>query len=288
MPDGLRSAPFTTRTAAAHGVSPSALKGSAWRHVFRQVWAHSDLPDTRETRLAAVKLVLGDDAFVCGLTAAWLYGIDVQDRRANLVWVGFINGTRGRQRPGCFVREITVDGTDLVDWDGALVTTPLRTVFDCIRWLPPVEALVVADALAHAGLFGIDALRSYTAEHRPLRNVRRIDRTIGLIEPLAESPMETRVRILLTSAGLPRPVAQHEVLDHAGAVVARLDLAYPDEHVAVEYDGTFHWDQRRADDRRRDALRALGWTVVVVSAEDYYQSPEVIVGTVRRALARRG
>jgi very-short-patch-repair endonuclease len=54
--------------------------------------------------------------------------------------------------------------------------------------------------------------------------------------------------------------------------------------VAVEYDGALHWSRRRADDRRRDAIRALGWTVIVVSAEDYYRHPSGLVVQVRSAL----
>jgi hypothetical protein len=288
VPDALRSGPFTTRTAAVHGISTSALQGPAWRHIFREVWAHCELPDTRETRLAATRLVLADDAFVCGLTAAWLYGIDVQDARGDLVWVGNRNGRRCRQRSGCLVREITVTDDDLACLDDLVVTTPVRTAFDCARWLPLVEGVVVADALAHDGLMAREALSAYSLEHRPLRNVRRVDQVLELMEPLAESPMETRLRLLLVLAGLPRPKPQHVVSDASDRFVARLDLAYPTEMVAVEYDGSFHWKQRRADDRRRDALRALGWTVLVVSAEDYYRTPQEVVGKVRAALARRG
>ncbi|HVW81198.1 MAG TPA: type IV toxin-antitoxin system AbiEi family antitoxin [Mycobacteriales bacterium] len=284
VPDALRHHPFTTSTAREHGVSSSALQGSAWRHVFREVWCHANLPDTRENRLAAVRLVLAEHAFVCGPTAAWLYGIDIQDRRSDLVWVGFPNGRRRRQRSGCFVRELTVLETDLAEVNGVRLTTPVRTVFDCARWLALVEAVVVADALAHAGLITREELAAYSSEHRRIRNVRQVDRVLELIEPASESPMETRVRLLLVRAGLPAPVAQHRVRGADGHFVARLDLAYPDALVAVEYDGSFHWQQRRADDRRREELRALGWTVLVVSAEDYFQAPDALVARVRRAL----
>jgi very-short-patch-repair endonuclease len=97
--------------------------------------------------------------------------------------------------------------------------------------------------------------------------------------------METRTRLLLVAGGLPRPIAQHVVRDSDGRFVARLDLAYPDQRVAVEYDGAWHWQQRRADDRRRDRLRALGWVVLVVSAEDVFRQPEAVVASVKAVLA---
>jgi very-short-patch-repair endonuclease len=55
----------------------------------------------------------------------------------------------------------------------------------------------------------------------------------------------------------------------------------------VEYDGAFHWEQRREDDRRREAMRALGWEVIVLSSEDYYKRRDQMLARVREALIRR-
>jgi very-short-patch-repair endonuclease len=262
-------------------VSRSALRSQPWHNLFRDVWVHHSVEDTREMRLAAVRLVLGRFAFVCGHTAAWLYGIDARSRQSELVWVGCPTGSRLRARAGCVTREVTVKATDLDLLDGVLVTTPVRTAYDCARWLSPVEGLVVADALAHGGLLTAEALGAYRASHAHIRNVTRVDRVLAMLEPFAESPMETRVRHLLVDAGLPRPTAQHVIRDAAGHFVARVDLAYVGIKLAIEYDGAWHFEQRRADDRRRDAIRALGWTVVVVSAEDYRDAPRRVVEHVR-------
>jgi hypothetical protein len=286
VPDCLRHRPFTAEQAAAAGLSRRSLSGSQWRHVIRGVWAHVDLPDTRETRLAAVRLVLPEGCFICGPTTAWICGIDVQDRRSELIWVGGRTGRRIRARAGALIREITVDDADLQEADGVLMTTPLRTVFDCGRWLSVVEGTVVADAIAHEGLITQDELAEYTKAHRALRGVRTLDAVIDLMDPKSESPMETRVRVLIVRAGLPRPESQLEILDRWDNFVARADLGYRTERVIVEYDGAFHWEQRRADDRRRHAMRELGWEVIVVSREDYYDTPDELIATVSRALRK--
>jgi len=252
--------------------------------VFRNVWIHEDIEDSRETRVAAARLVLGKYAFVCGLTAAWLYGVDARDKRWDLVWVGCPTGSRLRTRAGCYTREVTVDATDLDLLNGVLLTTPVRTVYDCARWLAPAERLVVADALAGGGLLTVEELSAYRNAHKGIRDVRRVDEVIRSVEPLSESPMETRLRYLLVAAGLPRPTAQHVVRDASGAFVARLDLAYVGPRVAIEYDGAFHWDQRREDDLRREALRALGWTVLVVSASDLRGGGDAVIERVRERL----
>jgi very-short-patch-repair endonuclease len=75
------------------------------------------------------------------------------------------------------------------------------------------------------------------------------------------------------------------VLDQRGRFVGRADLGHKRERYLIEYDGTDHWEQRRADDRRRYAMRELGWKVLVVSRDDYYKTPQQVVETVRRELA---
>jgi hypothetical protein len=287
VPDPLRSKPFTTAQAADLGVSRSALRSSPWRNVFRDVWVHDAVPDSRELRLASIRLVLPAGAFVCGLTAAWLYGIEAQDPRQQMIWYGARTGRKLTARPGCLFRQITVDDGDLVMIDGVYVTTPLRTVFDCGRWLSLVEAVVVADALSHSAQTTREELAAYLSTHRRLRGVRQLDRVLDLIEPKSESPMETRVRLLIVLAGLPSPELQVLIRDHAGRIVARADLGYESARLAIEYDGALHWAQRRADDRRRDLMRELGWDVLVVSSEDYYQTPGLIVAKVRGALVKR-
>lgn len=284
VPSALTRRPFTTTEALAAGVSRSALRSAPWRGVFRDVWVHESIVDSRELRLAAVRLVLGRYAFVCGHTAAWLHGIEAHDRNADRVWVGCPTGRRLRTREGCYTREITVDPTDLDLADGVLLTTPVRTAYDCARWLSKVEALVVADAMAYNGQITPEGLAAYRNVHRGIRHVVKVDDTLRDLEPLTESPMETRLRMLLVAAGLPRPVAQHVVRDSAGSFVARLDLAYIGPRIAIEYDGALHWEQRRADDRRRDAIRALGWRIFVASASDYFEHPEGLLTAVREAL----
>lgn len=71
----------------------------------------------------------------------------------------------------------------------------------------------------------------------------------------AMSPMETRLRLLLVLAGLPRPVAQHPVQDPLTRTAVRLDLAYPDRRIGIEYEGGHH---ARPETVLRDAGRYTG------------------------------
>ena len=287
VPPDLTTRPFTTAEARAAGLTHDALRALPWRRLFRDVWCHVDLPDSRETRLAAVRLVLPPHAVLCGLTAAWVHGADVRREDDLDVHVGFPKGKRLRSRPGMQVCQETLDPSDWTEIDGVRVTTPIRTTFDCMRWLRGVERVVVADALAHLGVVTVEELRRYFASKRRLRNLRIAELLLDDIEPLTESPTETRLQWVMTEGGLPRPVAQHNIYRSDGAFIARADLAYPECRLAVEYDGAWHWKQRREDDRRRAAMRAAGWEVLVFDAEDVFGDPARVVREIRAALRTR-
>ena len=77
------------------------------------------------------------------------------------------------------------------------------------------------------------------------------------------SDAETRLSRLLVRAGLPRPVAQHTI--RIGRRTFRVDLAYPEHGVVIEYDGWEHHRVRSAFDGDRDRgneLELLGLTVL--------------------------
>jgi hypothetical protein len=135
VPDQLRVTPFTLAQATAAGVSKTALQSPPWRRVFHGVWAHADLPDTRDNRLAAVRLVIPVAGVLCGLTAAWVYGADVRRETDLDVHVGFPKGRRIRQQPGLVVCQETLHPADIWSISGAAVTSPVRTTFDCLRLL---------------------------------------------------------------------------------------------------------------------------------------------------------
>jgi very-short-patch-repair endonuclease len=71
--------------------------------------------------------------------------------------------------------------------------------------------------------------------------------------------------------------------------VGRVDFAWPDQKVAVEYDGLWHADSKQfARDRRRlNRLREAGWTVVFVTAADLHDPPALIARIAAVLMARR-
>ena len=288
LPDAVRlTGPFTRARGRAAGLSDTQLESSRYRRLFFSVWVSADVPDSKELWLEAARLVLPDRGVLRGLTAAWMYGADVRRLDDFDVHVGFAKDQRIRKQQGLAVCQETLDASDITRVDGVQATTPLRTAFDCLRLLRHPEGLVVADALTHLGLVDLDELADYFASKKRLRNLRIGERLLVYVEPATESPMETRLRVVLIDNGLPRPQPQHEVYDGLGAFCGRLDLAYPEAKLGVEYDGADHWLQRREDDRRRARIREQGWEVLVYSADDIFKTPLRTAAEVRRHLRMR-
>jgi len=180
-----------------------------------------------------------------------------------------------REQPGLTIHRDQLASDEIIDSGGAPVTTALRTAWDLARWLPTVEAVVALDALARIGGFAPQAVLGIHGRYPRARWRRRVPGVIDLSDPRAESPMETRSRLVLVLRGLPRPELQYPVYDELGVFVARLDMAYPWCKLAIEYDGRGHltaW-QQESDARRLNRLAASGWSILRFTAPDILRTP---------------
>jgi hypothetical protein len=261
--------PFRGTEALAAGlVTRAQLRGPRYRRVFPNVYARAELPDDLSTRSkAAYLLVRGQHGVLAGYSAALLLGADCAPSAAP---AEVLVARNTRSHPGLTVYYGSPDPADLTYAAGCRITGALRTAWDLSRRLPLVEAVVAVDALARRGHFPPTDLLVRRAAAPIARHSRRLDEIVGLADAAAESPMETRLRVGLVRAGLPAPHVQYRILDEYSFVLARVDLAYPDAKLALEYDGSTHFNRRRADaDRQRDAILAgHGWQTLRLGAED--------------------
>lgn len=183
-------------------------------------------------------------------------------------------------------RSYRVADAEICDVAGVLATTPARTAFDIGRGWQPEKSIPILDALLAAT--GIDAAAiAAVAESWPgVRGVKRVRSILGLLDGGAESPQETRLRLILVRGGLPKPTTQIEFAH----LRIRVDLGWREWKVAVEYDGLQHWidgSQRSWDIERIALLEAEGWSVVRVSAE-MMSRPQVIIDRVGAKLRAGG
>lgn len=264
-----------------------ALRSSAWRRLFRGVYADAELADSFGLRVRGARLIAPASAAFSGRTAAYLHGAAMLADLRTPVEVSVPPGVPFGPMSGLRVRRVPLPEGDVTRVGPFRFTTGLRTALDIARGEPMLDAVPALDVLLARGTVGWRELREAGAALSGVRGARRARQATALADPRAESPPESRLRVLLTLAGL-TAVPQYAVRDEAGAFVARVDLAFPDHRIAVEYDGLWHAEpgQFGRDRRRLNRLAAAGWTVLHVTAADMHE-PVALLARIRQLLATR-
>jgi very-short-patch-repair endonuclease len=189
-------------------------------------------------------------------------------------------GNPSSERLGKDVRGHTRPWTaaEVVTLSGLRATSLERTVVDCAMMLGYRQALVLTD---HALRLGADkALMGCMAEGlQGRRGIRTLRLALAHADPRSESAGETLTRELLTRLKLPLPEPQVQVATRAGKY--RLDFAWKEKKVALEFDGkTKYFDYKPTAEalfqerQREKALTENGWTFVRVTWADLFREHE--------------
>ncbi|RBY80109.1 hypothetical protein DQ239_03190 [Blastococcus sp. TF02-09] len=262
------------------------LRSPAWRRLRQDVYADAALEVTHRLLISAVGLVLPAGAGFTGLSAAVLWG--AADVAGPLDPVEVVLPSGQRWHPGAGVRVHRASRAVRLERVGRWECTDrVATTVGLVRRGPEDDAVVLLDRLLAGGMVRLDDVRDAVADLPRARGSAQARRVADLAVEFADSPQETRLRLVLVRAGLPTPVPQFRVFDAEG-FVARVDLAYPELRIAVEYDGLWHADRRAfLDDRRRvNRLVAAGWVVLHVTADDLCH-PEDLLARLRALRAGR-
>jgi hypothetical protein len=271
-------------------VTRGRLRGDAFRRAFPDTYVRTtDGPPSPSLRaLAAYRWAQGHDAVVSGYSAAELLGASCgpPDVPAEIT----VPGRSLRVPAGLVVHRDVLAPGEICTLDGVRATSPLRTAFDLARRPDLTAAVVAVDALARVGGFDPDLLLNFGARYRGARGTARLSEVLTLADRRSGSPMETRVRLLLVLAGLPRPEVQFPVLDDLRRRAFWLDLAYPRHRVGIEYEGSHHTtpEQVRRDTSRFTRLVAAGWRMYRYTCDEVHREPDRIVAEITEALRGRG
>jgi hypothetical protein len=224
---------------------------------------------------------------VAGLSAAALHRTAWIDD-----WLPAELNRRSRDKArGIILHSDTLDEDETCVRDAIRLTTPARTAFDVGRRKGLTTAVIRLDALMHATGFKVADVELLAERHRGVRGLVQLRQVLLMAGGGAQSPYETKTRLVLVGGGLPRPQTQFEVLNESGAVMARIDIGWEEWKVGVEFDGAQHWTdpaQRTRDIDRLAELEARGWTIIRVSADMLRHRPHVVVARTRSALLTAG
>jgi hypothetical protein len=285
IPIALTTGPFNLEEARLHGLTKDHLLGASWRGLGGGFHALRAIADDPEVVLAAASRRLPTTAVFSGRTAGWLHGLDLPP--CNPVEVTLPLGCHTSRLRGIAVRRSTVSAAERVARRAHPTTSIVRTLADLGRRLSLEEAVAALDMALHKRLLESADLLSWACSHPRYPGIRRLRRTIELAEPATESVMETRLRLLLVMARLPRPLAQVSLYGAAGEFLGRPDFYYPLHRLALEYDGAGHRENLTGDNRRQNRLVDAGYRLLRFTAADVLSAPASVVDLVRRALSAR-
>jgi hypothetical protein len=286
-PPTLRGRVFRGTAATTAGLlTPDQLRSGAWRRLRRDVYADATLPVDHRLSALGVSLVAPPGSAFGGLTAVVLGGGHEFATADDPVEVIVPPQTRWGPGPGVAVRTAVLSGDVVQDRHGLRWTAPVRTSVDLIRRGSLDDGVVLLDRLVDARFVELAAVRDAAAALPRCRGSAQARTVAEWADGLAESPPESRLRLLLRRAGLPPPVAQFRVFG-ADGFIARVDFAYPELRLAIEYDGLWHAEpgQFAKDRRRLNLMSAAGWRVLFVTAADMHQ-PDLLVRRVVEARSR--
>jgi uncharacterized protein DUF559 len=283
IPVALTTSPFNLEEARRHGLTKDHLLGASWSRLGGGFYALRTIAHDPNVVLAASVRRLPMKAVFSGRTAAWLHGLDLPP--CDPVEVTLPLGSHTSRLRGIAVRRSAVGTIEMVTRRGHPTTSVVRTLADLGRHLPLVEAVAALDMALHKRLLESADLRLWVCAHPRYPGIARLRRAIELAEPATESVMETRLRLLLVFARLPRPLAQFSLHDEDGHFVGRPDFYYPLHRLALEYDGSIHRENLTGDNRRQNRLVDAGYRLLRFTAADVLSAPDSVVTLVRRALS---
>jgi very-short-patch-repair endonuclease len=285
MPRSRITGPATRSDVRASGLNERELRHPDVVRLSRDTYLPRALGGELAGRLAAVLLTAPPGAVVSHLSAADVWGLQIpfRDRGDDRVHLTIPEGSSAESRVDRRLYRLPIGDLDVVRRKSVPVTSPARTWRDLAGVLEPPALLAATDQIVN-GLASRRELHEELVRRPRGRGCARARLVLPVADPLADSPMESVLRWLLHSGGVPKPELQYEIRTVAGAF--RADLAWPERMVLVEFDGDVHRERDVfvRDLRRQNALVAAGWVILRFSSADLLGRSEEVVAQIRRAL----
>ncbi|TDC63394.1 DUF559 domain-containing protein [Actinomadura sp. GC306] len=189
------------------------------------------------------------------------------------------------------VHSYSISPTRLRMRDGRQVVGPERLFLELAAAVPRVDLIIAGDHMLRHGLTTRPHLNNFlNKDGYRRRGVRRARWAMPHLDEKSDSPPETRLRMLIVDAGLPRPTVNQDVVTERGVWLARPDLSYPELKIAIQYEGAHHQQDHKQysyDIERDGRLIEHGWIVIRVNKDGLFGNPTTVLNRIRKAIADR-
>ena len=185
-------------------------------------------------------------------------------------------------------RRRVILASDLPVVHPAHVFVDLATARADRRWSVP-DLVALGDAVSRWGPVWAQSLGVAASSYGGRPGAAYLASAVALVRLGAESPMESRTRVVLVTGGLPEPELNQDIFSATGAWLGRVDMLWRRARVVGEYEGDGHRSERRrwrADIERVRRMEAAGFRVIRITADDIAttRSREALVALVRHTL----
>lgn len=293
-------------TAVARGLNADDIRRRIargdWRVVRRGIYSRTSSvaylgpTDSHRLLVRATLLQLSGGHVASHLSAACLHGLDLLRQPGDVVHVTNPATHSGHRRRTLRTFCAALDPDEITTVDGVSVTTVARTIIDVARLAGFDQGVVAANHALRRGLVDRDQLRDAALRATRRSGVRTAHQVVAFADPGAESAGESRSRIVIDRAGLPRPELQFRIRNHQGTVIARTDFWWPEYRTVGEFDGKAKYrrdlrpgrtpaDAVHAEKVREDRIRDLGLHVVRWTWDEL-DDPAALGDKIRHALDR--
>jgi hypothetical protein len=289
LPESLLTSPFSREDALDLGVPPGRLRALDLHRPFRGIRTAEAATDVRALCRAYAPIMSPDQLF-SHVTAARLYGFPLPrrlERQKQLdVWAESVQakdtgviGHRSRWLPSRIV-------------EGLPVVDPVHVLVQLADLLGRDDLTAVGDYLVQRKepLATLSRIKEVVFESKGVRGIRALRLAAADVRTGTDSPMETKLRLVIVRGGLPEPVIGHTITTADGAFVGTPDLAYVAQRIAIEYEGDIHRVDRLTfanDIERRERMQEEDWYVIRVISGHLYPNPAWLLSRIRQQLHLR-
>lgn len=296
---------FLRREAEAIGYHDHAIarqvRTGAWHRVrhgaytFQELWEPLSASERYGLLCTAVLRQARTTVALSHISSANEWGAPMWDVDLSEVHLTRLDGKAGRREAGVSQHRGNILDGDVVELGGRLVMHPTRTCLELTTMLDIEHAMVLIDNLLHRERTTADDLRSRYSLMGRWPATLRTDLVLRLVDGRAESVGETRTRYLCWAQHLPAPLPNYPIRDRTGRIVHRVDLAWPEYGVFLEFDGKEKYLRHLREgetvvdavlrEKRREGLicELTGWRCIRIVWADLYR-PEETADRIRAML----
>lgn len=220
--------------ALAAGVLAKVRHGA---YVSALTWSTASAEDRFRLRGQAVCLSHGYSVALSHTSGAAALGLRLWNVDFSRVHVTRLDGGPSRCHGDVVYHADSWTPDDIYLVDEMLTMSPIRSGLGTAALHPVEQGLVVLDSVIDLDLGSMEALHSSYALMQGWPFTGRLQVTVRLVEPDAQSVGESRSRFLCFAQHIPKPVLQYAVYDESGHLIGITDMAWPEHKLLGEFDG---------------------------------------------------